>query len=328
MGDSIATNSFMLGFAFQRGAIPLSLEAIMKAIDLNGAAIDMNKLAFSWGRLAAHDLQRVISAARFKNSGAQPVKRTLDESIAFRAGFLTDYQELTEIYRLVRASYERGVAVDRGFLRKTAELVRQHTRTLAVETPTGVTRLNADTLERLAGADQPETVKIFNLLKALHSLVEAESARTPYLIPIGDRAQQIAEAFEERLLSAQEALDQLTDLIKEYREAETQRQATDLSPEGFAVFWLLRHRQVDAAQHRLAGKRLVHVAELDDMCAGHLVHRISPTVTMADADTAKSSAMTENEPMTTALVVAQPTPSELPCACKPQNPAITGMATP
>ncbi len=85
MGDSIATNSFMLGFAFQRGAIPLSLEAIMKAIDLNGAAIDMNKLAFSWGRLAAHDLQRVISAARFKNSGAQPAKRTLDESIAFRA---------------------------------------------------------------------------------------------------------------------------------------------------------------------------------------------------------------------------------------------------
>src|SRR5882672_10474503 len=96
MGDSIATNSFMLGFAFQRGAIPLSLEAIMKAIDLNGAAIEMNKLAFSWGRLAAHDLQRVVTAARFKSSGAAPVKRTLDESIAFRAKFLTDYQN--EVY--------------------------------------------------------------------------------------------------------------------------------------------------------------------------------------------------------------------------------------
>jgi indolepyruvate ferredoxin oxidoreductase len=92
MGDSIATNAFMLGFAFQRGAIPLSLEAIMKAIELNAAAIEMNKLAFSWGRLAAHDLQRVVSAARFKSSGAAPVKRTLEETIAFRAGFLTDYQ--------------------------------------------------------------------------------------------------------------------------------------------------------------------------------------------------------------------------------------------
>ena len=114
MGDSIATNSFMLGFAFQRGAIPLSLEAIMKAIDLNGAAIEMNKLAFSWGRLAAHDLQRVVSAARFKNSGAAPVKRTLDESIAFRAKFLTEYQNeayskryLAEVER-VRAAEAKG----------------------------------------------------------------------------------------------------------------------------------------------------------------------------------------------------------------------------
>jgi indolepyruvate ferredoxin oxidoreductase len=114
MGDSIATNAFMLGFAFQRGAIPLSLEAIMKAIDLNGAAIEMNKLAFSWGRLAAHDLQRVVTAARFKSSGAAPVKRTLDESIAFRAKFLTDYQNevyskryLAEVER-VRAAEAKG----------------------------------------------------------------------------------------------------------------------------------------------------------------------------------------------------------------------------
>ena len=114
MGDSIATNAFMLGFAFQRGAIPLSLEAIMKAIDLNGAAIDMNKLAFSWGRLAAHDLQRVVTAARFKNSGTAPAKRTLDESIAFRAKFLTEYQNeayskryLSEVER-VRAAEAKG----------------------------------------------------------------------------------------------------------------------------------------------------------------------------------------------------------------------------
>ena len=93
MGDSIATNSFMLGFAFQRGAIPLSLEAILKAIELNGAAIEMNRLAFSWGRLAAHDLPRVVSAARFKSSSSVPAKPTGDETIAFRARFLTDYQD-------------------------------------------------------------------------------------------------------------------------------------------------------------------------------------------------------------------------------------------
>jgi indolepyruvate ferredoxin oxidoreductase len=93
MGDSIATSAFMLGFAFQRGAIPLSLEAIQKAIELNGAAIEMNRMAFAWGRLAAHDLARMVSAARFKSSGTAPAKKTLDEAIAFRAGFLADYQD-------------------------------------------------------------------------------------------------------------------------------------------------------------------------------------------------------------------------------------------
>jgi indolepyruvate ferredoxin oxidoreductase len=93
MGDSIATNAFLLGFAFQRGAVPMSLEALMKAIELNGAAVEMNKMAFSWGRLAAHDLARVVSAARFKTSNSAPVKRTLDETIAFRAKFLADYQD-------------------------------------------------------------------------------------------------------------------------------------------------------------------------------------------------------------------------------------------
>ncbi|WP_027582304.1 indolepyruvate ferredoxin oxidoreductase family protein [Bradyrhizobium sp. Ai1a-2] len=93
MGDSIATNAFLLGFAFQSGAVPMSLEVLMKAIELNGAAVDMNKMAFSWGRLAAHDLARVVTAARFKTSSASPARRTLDEIIAFRAKFLTDYQD-------------------------------------------------------------------------------------------------------------------------------------------------------------------------------------------------------------------------------------------
>ena len=92
MGDSIATNAFLLGFAFQKGAIPLSLEAILRAIEINGAAIEMNKQAFSWGRLAAHDIARVRSVTQFR-ARASTTTRTLDESIAYRAKFLTEYQK-------------------------------------------------------------------------------------------------------------------------------------------------------------------------------------------------------------------------------------------
>src|SRR5215471_18776510 len=92
MGDSIATNAFMLGFAFQKGAIPLSLEALLRAIEINGAAIEMNKQALTWGRLAAHDISRVRSVTQFKARTASPA-RTLDEIIAHRAKFLTGYQD-------------------------------------------------------------------------------------------------------------------------------------------------------------------------------------------------------------------------------------------
>jgi len=92
MGDSIATNSFMLGFAFQKGAVPLSLEALLRAIEINGAAIEMNKQAFTWGRLAAHDISRVRSVTQFKARAASPT-RALDEIINLRAKFLSDYQD-------------------------------------------------------------------------------------------------------------------------------------------------------------------------------------------------------------------------------------------
>lgn len=63
MGDAIASNLFMLGYAWQQGLVPLSFEALMRAIELNGAAVQMNQTAFAWGRLAAIDLPAVIEAA-------------------------------------------------------------------------------------------------------------------------------------------------------------------------------------------------------------------------------------------------------------------------
>lgn len=55
MGDSIATNLLLLGFVFQKGLLPLSFESLERAMELNGSAVDANKRAFAWGRLAAHD---------------------------------------------------------------------------------------------------------------------------------------------------------------------------------------------------------------------------------------------------------------------------------
>jgi indolepyruvate ferredoxin oxidoreductase len=63
IGDAIAANLFMLGYAWQQGLVPLAFESIMRAVELNGAAVEMNKTAFAWGRLAVIDLAAVVEAA-------------------------------------------------------------------------------------------------------------------------------------------------------------------------------------------------------------------------------------------------------------------------
>jgi indolepyruvate ferredoxin oxidoreductase len=95
MGDAIATNMFMLGYAWQKAWIPLSEPALLKAIELNGVAVGFNQQAFMLGRSAAHDFAAVEQQVK-ASLPAQVIefKRTasLDDQIARRVAFLTDYQ--------------------------------------------------------------------------------------------------------------------------------------------------------------------------------------------------------------------------------------------
>ena len=96
MGDAIATNMFMLGYAWQRGRVPLSEAALLRAIELNALQVDFNKQSFAWGRFAAHDIDTVMAAAKRNGMTAQVIefKRppSLDELITRRVAFLTSYQ--------------------------------------------------------------------------------------------------------------------------------------------------------------------------------------------------------------------------------------------
>jgi indolepyruvate ferredoxin oxidoreductase len=93
MGDAIATNLFMLGYAFQKGLVPLSLGAIEQAIELNGVGVGASKRTFAWGRLAAHDLARVEAAARPARRAPEKRAETLPEIVERRAAFLAEYQD-------------------------------------------------------------------------------------------------------------------------------------------------------------------------------------------------------------------------------------------
>ncbi|MCC8948452.1 2-oxoacid:acceptor oxidoreductase family protein, partial [Bradyrhizobium sp. Arg62] len=104
LGDSIATNIMMMGFAYQRGLLPLSAEAILQAIEVNGVSIKMNTQAFQLGRLAAADPARLSGMMKGDDEIAPPKSldaMSLDEIITHRMAFLTDYQNarLAKRYR-------------------------------------------------------------------------------------------------------------------------------------------------------------------------------------------------------------------------------------
>jgi len=95
MGDSIATNMFMLGYAYQKGWVPLSALALERSIDLNGIAVEFNRKSFVWGRRAAVDLERVRRIAMPADviPIEQHFSRNLDELVERRTQFLTGYQD-------------------------------------------------------------------------------------------------------------------------------------------------------------------------------------------------------------------------------------------
>ncbi|PLW69802.1 indolepyruvate ferredoxin oxidoreductase family protein [Pseudohalioglobus lutimaris] len=89
LGDSIASNLFLLGFAWQRGLVPVSAAALEQAIEMNAVAVNFNKQAFLWGRRCADQPERVLGLLSAPEATAPS---TLDEVLADREERLRRYQ--------------------------------------------------------------------------------------------------------------------------------------------------------------------------------------------------------------------------------------------
>jgi indolepyruvate ferredoxin oxidoreductase len=160
MGDSIATNPFLLGYAWQKGHIPLSLDSLLRAIELNGTAVEANKAAFAWGRCAAHDLARVHAAAGLATETPEPP--TLDDIIATRAAHLTQYQSRRYARRytaLVARVREAEGRLTSGGTALTEAVAKGYHKLLAYKDEYEVARLYASKEFRAQLAEQFEDPK-------------------------------------------------------------------------------------------------------------------------------------------------------------------------
>ncbi len=93
LGDSIYTNPMILGYAWQKGRVPLTRAAIRRAIELNGVQVENNLAAFEWGRHCAHDTAAVRALYQARQVIQIVKKPSLDELVARRVEFLRAYQD-------------------------------------------------------------------------------------------------------------------------------------------------------------------------------------------------------------------------------------------
>jgi indolepyruvate ferredoxin oxidoreductase len=148
MGDAIATNMFMLGYAYQKGWVPVAAASLERAIELNGVAVEFNKKSFTWGRRAAVDLARVERVA--KPADVIPIdqhfSRNLDELIERRAKFLAEYQNAAlagkylSFVKDVRAAEQQKT----GSTTLTEAVARYYAKLLAYKDEYEVARLHSD----------------------------------------------------------------------------------------------------------------------------------------------------------------------------------------
>lgn len=151
-GSSLAQNIFMLGYAYQFGALPVSAEALNQAIALNGEAVAMNQAAFLWGRRAAHDPAAVEAlVAPQSGAGAQSdarrLSQNLDEVIARRVEELTRYQDAAYAARyqaLVTKVRRREAEAAPGRTDLTEAVARNLFKLMAYKDEYEVARLYAD----------------------------------------------------------------------------------------------------------------------------------------------------------------------------------------
>jgi indolepyruvate ferredoxin oxidoreductase len=149
MGDEIATNVFMLGYAWQLGLVPLKRESIEHAIELNGVGIGSNKKAFNFGRLAAHDpksIEKMLADVRGDVQG-EPIAQTLEDIIAKRVTYLTGYQNAGYGQRYAGAIADLKTAEETlktGGLTITETAARYYHKVLAYKDEYEVARLYTD----------------------------------------------------------------------------------------------------------------------------------------------------------------------------------------
>ncbi|MCB2050886.1 MAG: 2-oxoacid:acceptor oxidoreductase family protein, partial [Novosphingobium sp.] len=181
LGDTIAVNLFMLGYASQLGLLPVSPEAILRAVEINGVAVAFNKSAFNLGRLQAADPDRIANTLEeaLPPTQFEPL-RALEDIVEHRSKLLSDYQNAAYAKRyraLVDKVTDAERAVTPGSDQLAVMVARNFAKLLAYKDEYEVARLHTDPAMRhlLETTFQPGARYRYNLAPPLFAKCDPDT---------------------------------------------------------------------------------------------------------------------------------------------------------
>jgi len=179
--------------------------------------------------------------------------------LGFLLPYLEDHLALADLYMLVRCDID-AVPVDRELTHKTRELLRAHTTSTPLELPGAIRELGPEELAMLKQSNVSDTIKMLNLRKLLNITVEERAKYEPHVIPIGERAEAVAKAYEERHIATQEALESYEKLAEQYVHAYEERQKLGLDANAFAIYLQLKQTvpEVTAQRAQVINEAFAH----------------------------------------------------------------------
>jgi type I restriction enzyme R subunit len=171
--------------------------------------------------------------------------------------FLDDFGCLSVLYQIIRNAFRRRTILYGDVARKTDKLVRETVDSYGLEGTLTEVKIDENTLEAIKKGSGSDKTKVINLANSIRRTVSEEEGNNPYLIPIGDRADAILEAYDERQLSTEDALRRIEALINEIVEA--RRRQDDLGFDGmtFSIFWTLQREQVADPEKNAIGIKIL-----------------------------------------------------------------------
>jgi type I restriction enzyme R subunit len=168
----------------------------------------------------------------------------------FLRDYLDDYAFIVDVYQVVYNTFNPEAErrrVEYEILQKTDTLIRDRVSVSSL-TELPVYPVHRDIAAEVKADDASERVKVTNLYRSLVLHVEEHQQERPYLISIGEEVERVIQSLRDQQISAQTALEQLTDIGEKTAAAEEEQDARDVDPNEFALYWVLKGQGFEAPE--------------------------------------------------------------------------------